>query len=52
MKEKRLDYELMRIAAIFLVVFNHTDIRGFFLYQVPGGSAVNRDTIPASGNHL
>ena len=42
MKEKRLDYELMRIAAIFLVVFNHTDIRGFFLYQVPGGSAVNR----------
>lgn len=42
MKEKRLDYELMRIAAIFLVVFNHTDIRGFFLYQVPGCSGVNR----------
>ena len=41
MKEKRLDYELMRILAIFLVVFNHTDNRGFFLYQVPGCSAVN-----------
>lgn len=41
MKEKRLDYELMRILAIFLVVFNHTDNRGFFLYQVPGCSGVN-----------
>lgn len=41
MKEKRLDYELMRILAIFLVVFNHTENRGFFLYQVPGGSGVN-----------
>lgn len=41
MKEKRLDYELMRILAIFLVVFNHTENRGFFLYQVPGGSMVN-----------
>ena len=41
MKEKRLDYELMRILAIFLVVFNHTDTRGFFLYQVPGCSGLN-----------
>lgn len=41
MKEKRLDYELMRILAIFLVVFNHTDNRGFFLYQVPGCSRTN-----------
>ena len=41
MKEKRLDYELMRILAIFLVVFNHTENRGFFLYQAPGCSAVN-----------
>lgn len=41
MKKKRLDFELMRILAIFLVVFNHTDTRGFFLYQMPGGSGVN-----------
>lgn len=41
MKEKRLDYELMRIIAIFLVVFNHTENRGFFLYQAPGCSGVN-----------
>ena len=41
MKEKRLDYERLRILAIFLVVFNHTDTRGFFLYQVPGGSKIN-----------
>lgn len=41
MKEKRLDYELLRILAIFLVVFNHTENRGFFLYQVPGGSRIN-----------
>ena len=41
MKEKRLDYELMRILAIFLVVFNHTENRGFFLYQVPGCSGIN-----------
>ena len=31
MKEKRLDYELMRILAIFLVVFNHTDNQTVFL---------------------
>ena len=41
MKKKRLDFELMRILAIFLVVFNHTESRGFFLYQVPGGSEIN-----------
>ena len=41
MKEKRLDYELMRILAIFLVVFNHSENRGFFLYQAPGCSGVN-----------
>lgn len=41
MKEKRLDFELMRVIAIFLVIFNHSQERGFELYQVAGGSAVN-----------
>lgn len=41
MKEKRLDFEILRIIAIFLVVFNHTEHRGFSLYLVAGGSAVN-----------
>lgn len=41
MKEKRLDFEIMRVIAIFLVVFNHTEHRGFSLYLVPGGSGVN-----------
>lgn len=41
MKEKRLDYEILRIIAIFLVVFNHTEHRGFSLYLVEGGSTFN-----------
>lgn len=41
MKEKRLDFECLRIIAIFLVVFNHTEHRGFSLYLVEGGSTVN-----------
>ena len=41
MKEKRLDYEVLRIIAIFLVVFNHSQHRGFELYLVEGGSFVN-----------
>lgn len=41
MKEKRLDFEILRILAIVLVVFNHTQQRGFELWQVPGGSCVN-----------
>lgn len=41
MKEKRLDFELLRIIAICLVVFNHTENRGFSLYLVEGGSFFN-----------
>lgn len=41
MKEKRLDFELLRIIAIVLVVFNHTEHRGFSLYLVEGGSLFN-----------
>lgn len=41
MKEKRLDFEILRILAIVLVVFNHTQQRGFELYRVPDGGAVN-----------
>ncbi len=41
MKEKRLDFEILRIIAIFLVVFNHTEHRGFSLYLMEGGSFVN-----------
>lgn len=41
MKEKRLDFEILRILAIVLVVFNHTQERGFELYRVPGCSGVN-----------
>ena len=41
MKTKRLDFELLRIIAIFLVVFNHTEHRGFSLYLLEGGSLVN-----------
>lgn len=41
MKEKRLDFEMLRIIAIVLVVFNHTEHRGFSLYLVEGGSFFN-----------
>lgn len=41
MKKKRLDFEIMRIVAIFLVVFNHTEYRGFSLYLLEG-NVVNR----------
>lgn len=41
MKEKRLDFELMRLMAIFLVVFNHTQFRGYLLWQVAGDSRIN-----------
>jgi surface polysaccharide O-acyltransferase-like enzyme len=41
MKQKRIDFELMRLIAIVLVVFNHTQNRGFLLYQVPEVSRVN-----------
>ena len=41
MNHKRLDYEGMRILGIFLVVFNHTQYRGYFLYQLPESGMVN-----------
>ena len=41
MNHKRLDYEWMRILGIFLVVFNHTQYRGYFLYQLPESGMVN-----------
>ena len=41
MKEKRLDFEIMRILAIFGVVFNHSQERGFELYMLPECSTVN-----------
>lgn len=41
MKEKRLDYEALRLIAIFGVVFNHTQLRGFSLYQLDNCSSVN-----------
>ena len=37
MREKRLDFELLRLLAIFGVVFNHTQLRGFELYQLSAG---------------
>lgn len=41
MKEKRLDFEALRLIAIFGVVFNHTQMRGFSLYQLENCSPVN-----------
>lgn len=38
--KKRMDFELLRLIAIFGVVFNHTQLRGFELYMVEG-SRVN-----------
>lgn len=40
-KEKRLDFEVLRLIAIFGVVFNHTQERGFELYTLEGVSTVN-----------
>ena len=40
-KEKRLDFEALRLIAIFGVVFNHTQERGFELYALPDVSPVN-----------
>lgn len=40
-KEKRLDFEALRLLAIFCVVFNHTQERGFELYMAEGVSGVN-----------
>lgn len=40
-KEKRLDFEVLRLIAIFGVVFNHTQERGFELYAMEGVSTVN-----------
>ena len=41
MKEKRLDFEALRLLAIFGVVFNHTQDRGFTLYQLENCSPIN-----------
>jgi surface polysaccharide O-acyltransferase-like enzyme len=41
MKQKRIDFELMRLIAIVLVVFNHTQYRGFLLYELPDVSRGN-----------
>ena len=38
---RRVDLELLRLIAIFWVVFNHTQERGFELYMVPGCSTIN-----------
>ena len=40
-KEKRLDFEVLRLNAIFGVVFNHTQERGFELYMADGVGTVN-----------
>lgn len=40
-KEKRLDFEVLRLIAIFGVVFNHTQQRGFELYLAEGVSLWN-----------
>jgi len=41
MKEKRVDYELLRLLAIFGVVFNHTQEWGYELYRFPEVSRIN-----------
>lgn len=38
---RRVDLEILRLIAIFWVVFNHTQERGFELYMVPGCSRIN-----------
>ena len=42
MGKKRLDFEMLRLMAIVGVVFNHTQLRGFELYQLSGGG-INHD---------
>ena len=39
-KKKTVYLELIRILAIFLVIFNHTGTNGFFLFSVRQGSAL------------
>ena len=39
-KEKKLYLELIRALAIFLVIFNHTETKGFFLFSVRQSSAL------------
>ena len=41
MKEKRLDFELLRLIAIFGVVFNHSQLRGFELFMLPSCTDLN-----------
>lgn len=41
MKEKRLDYELLRLIAICFVVYNHTQNRGFELFLQEGCQGIN-----------
>ena len=41
MKQKRLDFEALRLLAIFGVVFNHSQARGFELYMLEDVSRVN-----------
>lgn len=41
MKEKRLDFELLRLIAICFVVYNHTQHRGFELFLQPGCQGIN-----------
>ncbi len=41
MKKKRVDFEMLRIIAIFGVVFNHSQNCGFELYMVENCSTVN-----------
>ena len=41
MKEKRLDFELLRLIAIFGVVFNHTQLRGWELYTISARGSFN-----------
>lgn len=41
MKSKRIDYEVLRLIAIFGVVFNHTQYRGYELFRLENCGAVN-----------
>lgn len=39
-KTRRIDIEVMRIAAAFFVIFNHTEEDGFFLFSVYGNDTL------------
>lgn len=41
MKQKRLDFEILRLIAIIFVVFNHTQNRGFELFLQDGCQGIN-----------